>query len=752
MAEGRIITFYSFKGGVGRTMALANVAYLAAQNKKRVLVMDWDLEAPGLSYYFRGFVEPGQAEALRQAPGVLNVLWDWSQAAFAAKDSAQLDKLIARYETGRAFSECVRPIMDSDFLPEESLLDYIGAGSPVINTPEPVAYEQALSDFSWHTFFNFASGGLVIEDWRRWAKKNYDLVLVDSRTGLADAAGVCTMQLPDEVALCFILNRQNIEGIANVSAAIRANSGNRISLRAMPMRTARQDTAEEIDAKARAITELTKVGGFSSSGIQKDMQELSVVAAENVPFYETLAPFATYSTSLDLLSFNYRKLAQALLGFDIKEQVLDYDLRELVRRRLQGRHATLDYLTRLRTGEPERAAKELDVLIRTAMQDALEGQVLGEDYSEELIKSCFELETDVDATLSLQLQALSYLRALYAECPDRWRETLIRFLEIHLAYLRGSKISAGEEERVLVEEIDSLLSVFQDFPNVLRRVRFKQIEAQRFIRVDAVGTSTGVGEILMAQARELIELLHASEPDLSYENYIELQVADASLALLEGWNRELYSQEDRAATIYLRALERVNSIEGDERFPDLRRCRVDLLFRLAVCSSVPLEVRAEYAVTAAQTGADTLTFATRFLTLEKVVRESGDLDQWKTFVSYGLAGSDLTNQGVVNFYAVNPKRSIAFIDLIRRILDRSSYDVLLDSIVFKNVVEVIAAAVKFQSKTLRHSPDISIRRMIRQQGRELLMRFYEVQLSFENMHVLNSAVSSMGEGPEELYS
>jgi MinD-like ATPase involved in chromosome partitioning or flagellar assembly len=45
MAEGRIITFYSFKGGVGRTMALANVAYLAAQNRKRVLVMDWDLEA-----------------------------------------------------------------------------------------------------------------------------------------------------------------------------------------------------------------------------------------------------------------------------------------------------------------------------------------------------------------------------------------------------------------------------------------------------------------------------------------------------------------------------------------------------------------------------------------------------------------------------------------------------------------------------------------------------------------------------------
>jgi len=60
---GRIVTFYSFKGGVGRSMALANVGFLAAMNGLRVLVMDWDLEAPGLGYYFRGLVEPQEARA-----------------------------------------------------------------------------------------------------------------------------------------------------------------------------------------------------------------------------------------------------------------------------------------------------------------------------------------------------------------------------------------------------------------------------------------------------------------------------------------------------------------------------------------------------------------------------------------------------------------------------------------------------------------------------------------------------------------
>ena len=43
-----IVTFYSYKGGVGRSMALANIAVLLAQRGMKVLMVDWDLEAPGL--------------------------------------------------------------------------------------------------------------------------------------------------------------------------------------------------------------------------------------------------------------------------------------------------------------------------------------------------------------------------------------------------------------------------------------------------------------------------------------------------------------------------------------------------------------------------------------------------------------------------------------------------------------------------------------------------------------------------------
>ena len=58
---GQIITFYSYKGGVGRTMALANIAVLLAQWRYKILIADWDLEAPGLEYFFQGLSELGSS-------------------------------------------------------------------------------------------------------------------------------------------------------------------------------------------------------------------------------------------------------------------------------------------------------------------------------------------------------------------------------------------------------------------------------------------------------------------------------------------------------------------------------------------------------------------------------------------------------------------------------------------------------------------------------------------------------------------
>ena len=51
--NGQVVTFYSYKGGTGRTMALANVAWILAANGNRVLVVDWDLESPDFTVISR---------------------------------------------------------------------------------------------------------------------------------------------------------------------------------------------------------------------------------------------------------------------------------------------------------------------------------------------------------------------------------------------------------------------------------------------------------------------------------------------------------------------------------------------------------------------------------------------------------------------------------------------------------------------------------------------------------------------------
>src|SRR5512144_576399 len=45
------ITFYSYKGGVGRSLALANTAALLVKRGRRVVLIDFDLEAPGLDSF-----------------------------------------------------------------------------------------------------------------------------------------------------------------------------------------------------------------------------------------------------------------------------------------------------------------------------------------------------------------------------------------------------------------------------------------------------------------------------------------------------------------------------------------------------------------------------------------------------------------------------------------------------------------------------------------------------------------------------
>lgn len=86
----QIFTFYSFKGGVGRSMAVLNAAYARGRN---VLVLDMDLEAPGLSGFLRRHNEiesPARSDIVD--------LVSWALRAFArdGKRAASLQSAVRR--------------------------------------------------------------------------------------------------------------------------------------------------------------------------------------------------------------------------------------------------------------------------------------------------------------------------------------------------------------------------------------------------------------------------------------------------------------------------------------------------------------------------------------------------------------------------------------------------------------------------------------------------------------------------------
>ncbi|GAA4253302.1 FxSxx-COOH system tetratricopeptide repeat protein [Dactylosporangium darangshiense] len=228
-ASGRIVTFYSYKGGSGRTMTLANVAWILASNGYRVLVVDWDLESPGLHRYFHPFLLDKE---LRNSPGVIEMLTDFVTAALQPDRDDDLGWIDAQAQVlDHAVSLEWR-------FPGKGGVDLLPSGR------QTRSYAAAVSTFDWPKFYDRLPGAAFIDALARNMRQHYDYVLVDSRTGLSDAAGVCTVLLPDVVVNCFTLSIQSVDGAVAVSESIRHQRRGR-ALRFLPV-LMRVEDAEQV--------------------------------------------------------------------------------------------------------------------------------------------------------------------------------------------------------------------------------------------------------------------------------------------------------------------------------------------------------------------------------------------------------------------------------------------------------------------------------------------------------------------------
>jgi hypothetical protein len=203
IAQSKIITFYSYKGGVGRSMALANVAWLlAAKYGKKVLVVDWDLEAPGLHRFFR--IEPKQISI-----GLID-LFETYKVRLKQAGGPLPGKLVD-------ISSSLIEVPLKEAVNGGSLF-LIGAGK------QDHDYVKRVNAFDWNEFYDTWHGYGFFEYLKTELKRTAEIILLDSRTGVTDIGGICTLQLPDIVVLLFALNEQNIFGTEFIAESIIKNA------------------------------------------------------------------------------------------------------------------------------------------------------------------------------------------------------------------------------------------------------------------------------------------------------------------------------------------------------------------------------------------------------------------------------------------------------------------------------------------------------------------------------------------------
>ena len=173
---GNIITFTSFKGGTGRTTTSVNIGYHLACMGKKVLIIDMDIDGPGVS------TVANLPEHEVENKGIISY--------FKGNQPVSLKKFIIsqNYENPRNFENDPTAQIKIDFLaaPMEMIskhsLDLVGNDLPV-----------------------------KMKDLAEESRKLYDYTILDAASGISDYSAL-SFAVSDHISACFKWSRQHLTG------------------------------------------------------------------------------------------------------------------------------------------------------------------------------------------------------------------------------------------------------------------------------------------------------------------------------------------------------------------------------------------------------------------------------------------------------------------------------------------------------------------------------------------------------------
>ncbi len=164
-----IVTFYSFKGGVGRTTALVSCAWQLARAGKKVMLIDLDLEAPGL----------GSLVEAKTDRGIVDLLVDHLATGNRGLDGAVAESAPVLGADGERVSVIPAGRLDAAYLEKLARLDFVGDSSPLTLVGAQGGVGQSPIEQALRSILMVAL-----------KQRRPDYILLDSRAGLHDLAGL----------------------------------------------------------------------------------------------------------------------------------------------------------------------------------------------------------------------------------------------------------------------------------------------------------------------------------------------------------------------------------------------------------------------------------------------------------------------------------------------------------------------------------------------------------------------------------
>lgn len=207
----QVITFYSYKGGMGRTTTMmAYAMHLAMHQNKQVVIVDCDLEAPG----YLNFFDLSKHEELKN--GKVNGLVEFFCDSQLVKnpDLLDIDNYCINVNAFQRDTSVYRDIQNIRIVPAGNLNEVLqNENSGVPNDlPNPKDYLEGLSRV------NLSNVSVIKKSFellfsKLQKKYNPDVILLDSRTGFNDIFGTTALLLSNYVVGFFGISMQTLPGV-----------------------------------------------------------------------------------------------------------------------------------------------------------------------------------------------------------------------------------------------------------------------------------------------------------------------------------------------------------------------------------------------------------------------------------------------------------------------------------------------------------------------------------------------------------